>query len=282
MEIYDAAIPHFKPLVMMVEDRKQTSEYQIKEFENRGCSVISVSNADDALKYYMGLPKLDLIFADIDLKNVAAKIDKSGVDIAKFIKQLDNELPIIGYSSKFEDDDLTDEEKSYFDGWYPKGGMDITELDEMFDELQTLATTQKKRRYEEFKSIFEGLLAKELIQKEDFDEVLEIAVAIGSNPLSQLNDGLNNSNIELLILRPGNQNLFKRPFLVWLNSNEGIYEIEVYGHSELYIYGEDRNKAINNLIYIMKGYYEDFESEHESSFAGPALKIKKFLKYLFE
>jgi|GEM_PF-5414011 len=266
-----------KPLIMIVEDREDGRRDVAELLKQLGCAVITAENANEALKNYMITPRLDLVFTDIDLLGSENYKDKSGVDIARFIKQLNSKLPVIGYSSKFEDNELTDEERSYFNGWYFKGGMSVQALSHMYVELKSKADQHKKGRFDDIADAFNILKQKNVIDLNHFSEVLELAISYGTAPSLQIEEAASEKGYELKLVDPKTINPIAKPFLIWTRSEKNIHEIEVYGYSELYSFGQTEKEALAKLLELMRGFASDMKKESPENFAGPALRLRKFL-----
>jgi len=272
-----------KPFIMIVEDRKDGRDYYARILRDLNCSVITASTAKEALKCYMTSPKLNLVFTDIDLLGNRTR-DKGGVDIARFIKHLDNELPVVGYSSKFKDNELTYQEKEYFDEWYDKGSLGIADITDMCDKLKEKANQHKTQRFNEIVKLFNRLRAKNIIRTtdKDFEDVLKLAISYDTTPFSQVDEAISENGYELKLVNPQPGKLIDKPFLIWTRSDEDIYEIEVYGYSDLYSFAKTEEDALNSLISLMEGFALDMKSEEPENFAGPALHLRKFLLYILK
>ena len=273
-------IQEIKPNILFVEDKKNFRESSIKNLKEINCSVLAVDNADEALECYLHSPNIDLVFTDIDLLGRIER-DKSGVDIARFIRQLDCDMPIIGYSSKFKSGELGPEEIGLFNSWYDKGKMLPTEINQMFDQVKIIADERKEQRINEMCDIFNLLKDKNVINKSDFNEVLGVAFEFGNAPISQLNQAIEELGFKLILINAQRNENIKKPVLIWLREDDNCCEVEVYGFSDLFGFGKTKDDAINNLLSIMLGFHNDMSIDSEDNFAGPALKLKKFLSNIF-
>jgi len=270
-----------KPFILIVEDREGGRNKYAKALRDINCGVITATNAKEAVNSFMTSPKLDLVFTDIDLKGKTHP-DKSGVDIARFIKHLDNELPVVGYSSKFVDKELSEEEKGYFNRWFPKGDMLVKDILEMCDNLKDMANHHKLRRFNEVVDLFNKLKAKKIISNDQFGQVLETAITYDTTPFSQVEEAIAESGYSLKLLSSLVSDFISKPFLVWIRNDETLFEVEVYGYPDLYSFGNTEDEAIKNLIQIMQGYAADMKSDDADNFAGPALLLRKFLLYVIK
>lgn len=269
------------PFILFVEDRDKARDYGTLFLKELGCSVVAVKNADEAIKMFMLSPNLDLVFTDIDLLGVEGKDDKSGVDLARFIKQLNCDLPIIGYSSKFDDNGLDINEKLLFDGWFGKGKMVVQELFEMYTNLKKKANEHKIKRFDEISDIFNGLIKRNVIENESFGKAIEIAFKFGETPFNQIDEAMNGTGYKLICVNSESYTRLTKSILVWIRVDDNLCETEVYGHSDLFCFGDSQNEAVHNLLILMEGFYEDMRLDSENNYSGPALKIRRFLFNIF-
>jgi predicted RNase H-like HicB family nuclease len=67
-----------------------------------------------------------------------------------------------------------------------------------------------------------------------------------------------------------------KPLIVWVREQEGCVDVEVYGHSGLYVTGESEEEAFAHLIDLIQLYWQDLDSRDEE-LSGPAKKLYDFL-----
>lgn len=281
MENKAEIIKEMKPLILFIEDREELRRDCADLLKESGCLIISVDNAKDAIKNYMISPNIDLVFTDIDLLGRTEK-DKSGVDIAKFVKQVNCDLPIIGYSSKFEENELTNDEREYFDEWYSKGRMNLKEITHMLKNVKEKANGHKMERFDEMCDLFNTLKKKDVIDNNAFGDILRLAIKYDSAPFSQIDEAINDIGYKLVLIDTDSYKNMKTPILIWLREDDNLCEAEVYGYSDLYSFGDTKDEAINSLFVIMLGFYEDLKEDMSEKISGPALKLQKFLFNVFD
>ena len=269
------------PLVLLVDDKVNAMQSTVSLIGSLGCSVVVARSADEAIKVIMSSPSLDLVFTDVDLiGNVRIK-DKSGVAVATFAKQVDNELPVFGYSSKFEDEELDEKDKENFDNYYYKGVTGIEKKEEMYNSIRSMAIKHKEKRFNKMLELFNTLNKEMVIGTKNFDNIFRLATELEEIPFRQINEAITTKGYKLVTIYPEPSKKLSKPFLVWIHNEEKYSEVEVYGYSDLFCFGDSEDEAINNLLIIMEGFLEDMRSDSEEKFIGPALKIRNFLINIF-
>ncbi len=268
---------NISPMVMVVEDDAWKLQIKKECFEKRGCRVITLQHSDEAIRRIFTSPSLDLILTDIDLDG--SGIDKSGVALARFVKDLDLDTPLCGYSSQFEDEQLSKEEKKYFDCWYPKAEL-AKNINIMYDELKKRALVHRLGKIEEAENIMNALRQKHSIKAEEFEQIRELI--LNADSPSEIERILHDANYTLRILQPTDVKSLSNPVLIWLRKSEDFVEAEVYGHSSLYSHGETEEEAIEKLVELMQLFAEDTINDEASKYQGVALKLREFLTFVFK
>src|SRR4051812_21653886 len=90
-----------RPVILVVEDEEEALRLRLDALIDAECTPIGVQSHDDALRELRAAPAVDLVLTDIHL--AAAPDDKSGVALARYIKNSYVDLPVAGYSAVFGD-----------------------------------------------------------------------------------------------------------------------------------------------------------------------------------
>ena len=152
-----------RPLIVVVEDDPHQLTESTAALVDLQCEAVGVS--DDALaKRAMDGADVDLVLTDIKLKPV--RNDKSGVALARFVKQTYTGVPVLGYSAVFADKDLAAGEKAVFDEVYPKD-LSYRELDELLKRCRMLARKHRRR------SLWELLLSHTMFDMRGLPAVVD-------------------------------------------------------------------------------------------------------------
>jgi CheY-like chemotaxis protein len=123
--------------VLLVEDDERILELRSKMFERRGCVVVEASSLDDALQELKQSPAFELVIVDINLGT--SPDDRSGIELARIVREQQPSVPIVGYSAYFSADELADDEASPFDRTVAKGSVHVDDLGEFTDWMVKLA-----------------------------------------------------------------------------------------------------------------------------------------------
>ncbi|MFZ4802861.1 MAG: hypothetical protein ACOYLR_13140 [Chlorobium sp.] len=206
--------------------------------------------------------KLDLIFTDIDLSGGNSP-DRAGVAFARFAKAMIPGIPLVGCSGKFEQDDLSDEEREVFNKWWSKGGLsqNLSKIAE--DTLDKAISYHKKRQSQQTKMKNDC----DPIESQSTDSVLHTP---------KTNEEFQEAGYVKVIIEPTFQNGLMEPFAVWeKDSQEGV-ELEVLGCGALFSWGdtyEDAEAGLMEIIMDLKQSLNDLDV----SFSNSLLSAKHFI-----
>jgi CheY-like chemotaxis protein len=132
-----------KPLVLVVEDDERLLRLRARSLEQRGLEVVASNTVDEALSTLESGPELDAVLVDINLSKEPG--DKSGIALAKVIRERYEDVPMVAYSAFFANE-ILDEVSPVFDRYYSKGSRPVAELEEALEEIRKLAFETHRRR----------------------------------------------------------------------------------------------------------------------------------------
>lgn len=276
------------PLVLVVEDDPQALALRVRQLQTAGCRAIPVSNSDDAIRQIWHSPLLGAVLTDINL--VRHGEDRSGIALARYIRQNRPQLPVSGYSGVFAEDRLSADELQLFDTYYGAGRLSPKEIRKAMAEVMELAQRFEVIRRQEAEERLDQLRMKEGVSREDFETFR------GLVPDQELatEQVLADANLHAQIVGPGafptdspttteNTDSGLRivvPMIVWIRDGDnGSAEAEVHGVPELYAYGESRDAAVANVMRLAAAYYKDLLPAREVS--GPVARLRAFLMSVF-
>lgn len=247
--------------IMLIEDNVSIRNafkhfLEEKALEKKSKAIVTdFASSDKAIKRLISReePAFDLIFTDIDLAGIPTP-DRAGIDIAKFVKDTQPDIPIIGCSGYFADTDLTEDEKSLFDRWWPKGSA-VAVLKEMTED-----TVQRALLYKEKRLLVTGFSSHD----DENNRVLEVATR----------------DYQKRTVVPTKENGFLKPFTVFVWENEDGCELEVMGCPALIAWGDDYPQAVEVLEELCQGYKELLDAPDESM-SPNMLQARNFLKQIF-
>jgi CheY-like chemotaxis protein len=239
---------------------------------NKSVTIEVLCNSDDAVRRIsdQSKPQFDLLFTDIDLHGNGSP-DKAGIAFARFARAKVPGVPIVGFSGKFADDDLSDEDRDVFDKWWPKGELrrhlpmltqDTLERAILYHQnRQTLASpnqtlhTTKSIVTNPVISTHDSVL---FVPKEKSEFIAEGYSEITIEPSDHL-DGL------------------VAPFAVWKKESEEGFELEVVGCGAIFSWGDSYEDAEDALMEIIMDLKQTLHEPNES-FSSSLLNAKRFVE----
>jgi CheY-like chemotaxis protein len=255
------------PVVLIVEDGASQRNTKAREMEERGCVPVTVEDSDAAARELTASPGIDLVLTDIRLAPSNGD-DRSGVKLAHFVKSAYPEIPIVGYSAFFSAKDLSVDEFAQFDYAYNKGAESIKEIRVNLDKCAELAFRSRRKR----RSRAEVRLAAAADQTSE--RILEIVRSATLAEVGGIERVLHEAGFRLNLVKiPSAGNI--EPLIVWVRDHAGSVDVEVYGHSTLYVTGDSEEEALEHLIDLIQVYWEELDSQKELS--GPARRLHDFL-----
>ena len=271
------ALAERSPIVLVIEDDPPSLEARVDRFQHLGFAVIPAPSYQRALGELDTVPGIDLVVTDINLL-VDDPYDKSGVDIARHVKETRPGVPIAAYSGQLTEDSLTDEEVGLFDLRMIRGGYTKrSELSEMFDRCLSLATARRRDRFAAMEERLEGLRRSYAQVHPEVEVILTLSPGRSSQTPSDA--VLEREGFRLRAVGPDVSH-GRRTFLIWSRPTGHETEVEVYGHPNLYAYGESEEGAVERLVELLDLLWQDLAGlEHEV--AADAAELRSFLLELF-
>jgi CheY-like chemotaxis protein len=263
-----------RPVVLVVEDNEVGLRRRAGLLADAGCTPIPVRSRDEALRELRTSPGVDMVLTDIRL--VDRDGDRSGVELARSIKDLDRDLPVIGYSAHFSDDDDLGSDKALFAGTHIKGRMTYRDI------LQTIEDCRRRAMDYRLMRTRRALAALEVLRRRHECSVSEgdmiVALAPGGAGTRPIAPALEQAGYILRLIDIGVSG-FERPIVVWLLATGSVVEAEVYGHPALYADGDDEQSATEHLIELMRLYAAELRVS-PGRLAGPARDLGRFLEHV--
>jgi len=207
--------------------------------------------------------RLDLIFTDIDLSGGNCP-DRAGVAFARFAKAMIPGIPLVGCSGRFEQDDLSDEERGVFNKWWSKGGLS--------QNLSKIAEDTLKRAIEHH-DMWQSQQSK---MREDCDSSEpQLTDSVLRTP--KTNEEFQEAGYVKTIIEPTHLNGLMEPFAVWVKDSQEGVELEVLGCGALFSWGdtyEDAEAGLMEVIIDLKQSLNDLDL----SFSNSLLSAKHFIE----
>lgn len=258
LESAEDRVPLGRPLALIAEDNLQLRENTVRMLGRRGIAVIPVSSYTQAASALMVSPRVDVAMLDIHLHFDKDVLDKGGLDIARMLRALSTSPTIIGYSGKFNEDELSDEELDLFDETRAKGHLTIDDQRELWDLCAELA----RRSYENRRYIAEERFEQLRRQYEASVPSLEIIrrLRMDNSDAQEFTAegalGLAGYRVRIVALgNPGQPDAPARNFVVWaqdvVDDEQTWVNLEVYEHHDLYSTGPTEQAALEALAEFM-------------------------------
>jgi CheY-like chemotaxis protein len=265
------------PIVLVIEDDPQSLEARIGRFEDLGFAVIPAGSFQRALGELDTVPGIDLVVTDINLSR-EDPYDKSGVDIARHVRETRPGVPVAAYSGQLTEDALSTDEVELFDLRMIRGGYTKrAELSRMFDRCVQLASDGRRQRATAMEDRLE-MLRRTYAQLHP--EVEVILTLSPDTPSQTPSDAvLEREGFRLRAVGPDVSH-GRRTFLIWSRPTAGETEIEVYGYPNLYAYGPTESVAVERLVELLGLLWQDLaDAEHDV--VADAARMREFLASLF-
>ncbi len=257
-----------EPVVLIVEDLADQRMEKAREMVERGCVPITVEGTDAAARELTASPGIDLVLTDIHLVPRRSG-DKSGVELARFVRMDHPDIPVVGYSAYFSENELPEEDLKLFDFAYGKGQSTFSEIEVIMDRCGELAFASRQQR----KDRSEELLAEPSGDQSEL--VLEIVRSASLAEVEGVEQVLHKAGFQLkLVTIPAAGN--PKPLIVWVREQGSCVDIEVYGHSGLYVTAESEEEAFEHLVDLIQLYWEEL-NDPDKELSGPAKRLYDFL-----
>ena len=233
------------PLLIIVEDSHQLREQRVKFFSKKGFAVIAAASMEEALHELQASPGVDLVVTDIELDKVEPH--KSGVALARKVREFRDQLPIVGYSAKFED--LPEADRQQFQLFQKKGTIDRQERDRFADRCLNLAVDHRDRRRRHAHESMARLRHAKQPDGAQFRTLRRVAMDRDGDGAEAT---LERAGFRIRLIDSENFDSIVAPFVVWIRQGSNNVEAEVYGQPELYTVGADVESTVQGLVEYMR------------------------------
>jgi len=266
--------------VLLLDDSDDNRELSTKIFHNEEVRVVEAATRVEAQRELIAHPGIDAVSLDICLRGKGD--DKDGAGLAVEIREMRPDLPIIGYSAYFEENDLSPEEREAFTAYYHRGGS-IEEISEYVNRCLDEGLEYRRRRRELFDQQLARLNEVGQIEEREYSVLRSFSPA-PSDELS-IEHALVAAGYEIEVVLPSPPEQLnvipRRPFVVWVRQGEEQeYEAEVFGQPSLYGIGDSPALAIQNLLEVFWLFFEDLRGASPDELDGPALSLAHFFEHV--
>lgn len=273
-----------KPLALVVDDMRQARELRIELLEEKGFAVIGASSRRDAERELRACPSIDLLVTDVNLSPTGVD-DISGIDLAEKVNEIRPDLPVIGYSGKFEAGQIPRDQLRFFRSVHLRGAETIDKLEQSIFDWRKMALEYRTSRTQRAAFELERLRQKYRIADYDFDLLREYMPAFYQP--ETVDEVLSNAGFKLEIIEQTPDDVasegvrIQYPVPVWLRMADDNVTAEVYRFPDLYAGGETEAEAIRLLLLLMAGYYHDLSDSDDVTLSARMVQMRKYLSLVF-
>jgi len=277
-------------LALVVEDNEGTRRSFSDLLRASGVTPVVAGDLKSAIREVKGSPGFHLILADINLDPTNPR-DKSGIVLARHIRHLDKSIPIVGYSSAVAEGQLSQEELAMFTDYYGKGaGSGAAQKTQRIEGWKTLAENYRATREQRAREQLRDLRERYPASQSEFSTLrFLIPTKSGSVEGGMTEELLRAAGYRIRIvergaLRPLIDETSARiaaPIMFWLRDDADAMVAEVYGYPELYSYGENEEDAIQSVLLLMDGFFQDFRDEKQLSESYSTKRLRDFIDSVF-
>lgn len=273
------------PLVLVVEDDDTARSLRGRQLEQAGCRAIAVSTSDEAMREVWSSPLLAGVLTDINLTR--GTDDKSGIALARYLREHRPTLPVAGYSGVFAEGRLSDADLALFNLYCGAGAASTAEIRAAIVSFAALAEAYEKERKACVEQRLDELLLTNQVDHAAFaafrslicDRNLEVEQLLSEVPMYPY--FLQPGEIPELFTPSHSPRLRLRvAILVWMREGPDFVEAEVHGVPELYAYGKSREEALAAVLELAISDYRDLLGR--SNLGGPLHRLAEFLAGIFD
>lgn len=245
-----------RPLALVADDNIAIREDTVHMLDRRGIAVIPVGSYRQAASALMVSPRVDVALLDIHLHGDKNVLDKGGLDIARLLRASSAHTTIIGYSGKFNEEELSDEELMLFDETRAKGRLNKKDQAELWNLCAEHARRSFDARRDLAEEEFERLrrLYEIEVPRAEILRRLRMESSQSEEFTAEGALGLAGYRVRIIAFDPYN-GASHRAFVVWaqevVENGRQWVNLEVYEHHDLYSAGETEQEALDALAEFM-------------------------------
>jgi CheY-like chemotaxis protein len=279
-------------LALLVDDNKDSLYERRHLLEQSGFSVIPANSDDVAEREFIASPGISIAFVDVRLHTEIPN-DKSGIRFARLLRAVHQDLPIVGYSGAFGEDDLSESEWDVFTSRFARGSSTAREIMQRLSEWKQLAVSFRNNRSKSARDHLGELRAKHGPAERNFTQLRLLAPhGVVSDPQSPttVEETLRRAGYTLRLVERGQS----RPTVegqsvpvphticIWTQDCGDHHLAELYGAPDIYSTGDTEEEAMENLLILMDGYLKDLTEVGEGGRANSrrVAELSSYLKRL--
>jgi DNA-binding NarL/FixJ family response regulator/predicted RNase H-like HicB family nuclease len=267
--------------VLLLDDDEKNRGLSAEIFSNEEARVVEAATTTQAESELIAHPGIDAVSLDVSLRGGGE--DKEGAELAVRIHEARPELPIIGYSAYFAENELSAAEREAFTAYYSRGGS-TNKIEDYVNRCLDEGLAYRRRRRQAFEEQLARLHGSGHIAEREYSVLRSFSPA-GGEDLS-IEKALTRAGYQVEVVLPtppgGAKLVPRRPFVVWIREIQETdeYEAEVFGQPDLYGVGDTPEEAIHHLIEVFWLFVEDLAEADPKELAGPALSLAHFFEHV--
>lgn len=259
------------PLVLVVEDDDQARELRGSSLSTAGMAVIPVPDRESALACLRDGPAVDLIVTDIDLGNGD---ERGGLELARTVLSgYDADVPVVAYSGRYYDEDLSAEDIRLFRLHQTKGQLSRRRIVQFERECFELANEHRSKR------LRRSTAAKEAQSRLGSATVTKQLTLTGS--FDEIENALASLNYELRLISSDAFKALASTVAVWMRIGPDAVEVQVCGQPYLHWSAPAEREAIEGLVHVMVGYASDLV-DSPRSLSPDLIRLRSYLAQVVE
>jgi CheY-like chemotaxis protein len=280
-----------RPIALVVEDKPGVLDTRRQLFAQHGFQAIGALSVSDALREFRATPTIDIVVTDINLDEAQID-DKSGVALARTMRERRPNLPVVAISGYF--DNLDAEERKPFNDHMLKGTLSLAGLEARLETWRNKALDYRKSRAKKARHELERLREHGVVQPNV--EVLRDFLPGGrpsvddpeEDEFMTPDDVLRKEGWRLRLVEAGFQvsalgGTVKTAIAVplWMRDEARSVVVVLHGHSCIYHDAETAKEAVNGALELMFGYHQEFKQEPDDTVTDELQQLRDYLSKVF-
>ncbi len=127
-----------RPTILIVDDDLESLRNRTVMFADSGMAVREAVSMEEA-EALIGDRSRSIDLAILDINLTGDPLDRSGVHLARLLREQLPTVPVVAYSAYYTEDELAPELRRLFTDWVVKGSMSVRTLDEFVERCSSLA-----------------------------------------------------------------------------------------------------------------------------------------------
>nr|WP_298720617.1 response regulator [uncultured Steroidobacter sp.] len=277
-----------KPIALVVEDKASTLSKRQQLLSKHGFQAIGARSVAEAFREFRGMPTIDIVVTDINLDQNNDQ-DRSGVDLARAMRERRPTLPVVALSGHF--DSLDAEQREPFDDYLLKAGLSVNAMEQKLGEWRDRALAYRHTRAERARSELRRMRSSGA-RTEPAVDVLRDFMPVArrgeghEDPLYIPDDLLSREGWRLRLVDAGFpladravRTSVAVPF--WIRRDGSRTIAVLHGHPCIYHDADNEEAAVQDALALMFGYFLEFTRDDSKAMTGELEHLAQYVKKVF-